>query len=73
MLYITNTKTITHPDGWGYKVSEGDECEVVITYFEERKEGNIDRETFRVCNGEAGRALLAAVAEQFDKMDAEAS
>ncbi len=70
-LDITTTTTITHRDGWGYRVGEGDVSEVIITYFQETAMGYEDRGTFSLFNGETGRAVLDAITKQFDKMDAD--
>ncbi len=61
-------KIIYDDDGWGYRVSEGDDGEIIIYYFETIPE-KTEREVFRFYNGEAGRALLKALKEKLDVMD----
>jgi hypothetical protein len=62
-------KIILASDGWGYRIGEGDEGEIVIYYFEEREEGKVETEQMRFYTGEVGEALLKALNEKYEEMN----
>ena len=69
---VYNDKIIRNfKDGWGYRITEGDIGEIVIHYFEERKEGQFSEEKLRVYAGEMAECLGAALIEKSREMEAD--
>ncbi|MHA2135992.1 MAG: hypothetical protein ACW99J_19200 [Candidatus Thorarchaeota archaeon] len=66
-----NDKIVRNDDGWGYRVTEGNEGEVVIHYFDETNDGVKDKKLCSLYVNETGFALLDALREKFNEMDSD--
>lgn len=59
---------IYNDDGWGYRIAEGDEGEIVVYYREDFDNKIQEREHFRVYNSEADRKLLMEILNKMEDM-----
>lgn len=69
-MQVWNDKIILDNDGWGYRITEGDEGEVVLIYFEEMTDGKKETELGRICGTDYIRAIGQKLIEKADEMDA---
>lgn len=67
-VHTWNDKIVYCDDGYGYRVSEGDEGEVIIYHFEVHATGKTEKEEMRLYVGEVGDALLEALRDKFHEI-----
>ena len=67
-IHVSTDKIITHRDGWGYRISDGDHGELVIYYFEDTAEGRKETEQMRLHVGEVGDALVDLLCEKYEEV-----
>jgi len=67
---VSNDKIIRDEDGWGYRITEGDVGEIVVFYFEKRKEGQFSEAKLRVYAGTMAECLGKALIEKSQEMEA---
>ena len=64
-----NDKIIRHEAGWGYRITEGDVGEIVISDFRENSSGIVWEEKLRVCSGAVAECLGKALIEKSREME----